>query len=57
MFEHTSDVADFSALTRVPGPALSVHYFEPRVRAYKDFSNTLYPDMTPIDYMDFVYAQ
>jgi len=57
LFKHSSDIENFSAVTRLPGFSLSVIYFEPRVRSYRDFSGTLYPDMKPISYMDFVYAE
>ncbi len=35
----------------------SVSFLEPQNRAYKDYSYSLYPEMTPINYMDFVYAK
>jgi len=45
-----------SAVISLPGPVLSVNYLEPRVRAYRDFSTTLFPDMLPIDQKGFIYA-
>ena len=44
-------------LTRLPGAALSVHYFEPRIRPYADFSSTVHPDLAPPSAMDFVYER
>lgn len=35
----------------------SVSYLEPQNRLYSDYSNSLYPQMKPINYMDFVYAK
>lgn len=45
-----------AAVTRLPGPSLSVSYFEPRLRQYSDYSYTFYPGMQPLNSMDFVYA-
>ena len=44
-------------VTRLPGPALSVSYFEPRCRVYGDFSDTFHPGMRPLHAMDFIYAR
>jgi hypothetical protein len=57
LFEHTGDIEQFSTVTGLPGISLSVLYYEPEVRLYKDFSGVIYPDMKPISYMDFVYAR
>lgn len=45
-----------ASVTRLPGPSLSVGYFEPRLRLYADYSFTFYPGMQPLNTMDFVYA-
>jgi hypothetical protein len=45
-----------ASVTRLPGPSLSVSYFEPRIRQYADYSFTFYPGMQPLNTMDFVYA-
>lgn len=45
-----------ASVTRLPGPSLSVGYFEPRIRQYADYSATFYPGMKPLNTMDFVYA-
>jgi len=45
-----------ASVTRLPGPALSVSYFEPRLRLYTDSSFSFYPGMSPLNAMDFVYA-
>jgi hypothetical protein len=47
----------FSALTTLPGFALSVEYFEPRNRFYADENERLFVDMRPINTMDFIYAK
>lgn len=35
----------------------SVSYLEPQNRLYSDYSQYLYPEMKPINYMDFVYGK
>lgn len=52
-----SSLALVTKVTRLPGVAFSVSYFEPRVREYGDYSQTFFPGMLPINYLDFVYAQ
>jgi len=44
-----------SSLTTIPGISLSTLGFEPRIREYKDFSHTIYPEQKKINYLDFVY--
>ena len=46
-----------AALTQIISPALSVTYAEPRLLLYDEVSNPAYPQMQPINRMDFVYAQ
>ncbi len=53
----TSDIQAFSALTTLPGFALSVEYFEPRNRFYADEKERLFVNMRPINTMDFIYAK
>lgn len=43
-------------VTRLPGPALSVSYFETRWRPYRDASDRFFPGMRPVNSLDFVYA-
>ena len=45
------------ALTQIVSPALSVSFYEPRVFLYENASNPAYPQMQPINRMDFVYAE
>ncbi len=52
----TSSLSLVAAVTRLPGPSLSVSYFEPRIRHYQDYSSTFFPGMQPLNTMDFVYA-
>jgi len=46
-----------SAITKLPPPALSANFLEPRFRSYRDYRDHLYPKMYPIDYLGFVYAK
>lgn len=50
------DIARVARVTRLPGPALSVSYLEPRFRAYRDYSDVFFPGMRPVSCLDFVYA-
>ena len=52
----TGSIGYLTAVTRLPGPALSAQYMEPRCRAYGDFSSTIFPDIRGINYLDFVYV-
>ena len=56
-YERSTSIADVAEVSRLPGLALSVSFYEPRVRAYRDTSDLFYPSMQPINSMDFVYAQ
>lgn len=44
------------AMTRLPGPALAVSYFEPRWRLLDDGAGPLFPGMRSLGAMDFSYA-
>ena len=46
-----------TALTHFSAPTLSVAYYEPRVLFYETASNPAYPQMQPINRMDFVYEK
>ncbi len=46
-----------TALTQFSTPTLSVAYYEPRVFFYETASNPAYPQMQPINRMDFVYEK
>ena len=56
-YERSSSVADVTKVSRLPGVALAVPYYESRVREYRDYSEIFYPAMQPINSMDFVYAR
>ena len=56
-YERSSAIADVTNVSRLPGVALSVPYYEPRVREYRDDSDLFYPTMQPINSMDFIYAR
>ena len=46
-----------TALTHFSTPTLSVAYYEPRVLFYETASSPVYPQMQPINRMDFVYEK
>jgi len=46
-----------SAITQIPSASLSVAWYEPRIRLYEEAHNPAYPQMQPIDRLDFVYAK
>lgn len=51
------DLERISTVTQIVSPSLSVAYYEPRVLFVEKGSNPAYPQMQPIDKMDFVYAK
>jgi len=51
---HTNAVA---ALSRISSLSLSVAWYEPRLRRIEKAINSAYPEMMPLDRMDFVYAE
>jgi hypothetical protein len=53
----TRALQQVSVLTKVPSASLSVAWYEPRVRLYQKAQNPAYPQLQPIDRMDFVYAE
>ena len=55
--EPPDGLAILTSVTRLPGPALSAHYLEPRFRPYADFSVTVHPDLPPVGALDFVYER
>ncbi|ADV45786.1 hypothetical protein [Nitratifractor salsuginis] len=44
------------AVTDLDSPALSVEYFEPRLRRFERSLNPAYPELLPTDRLDFVYG-
>lgn len=46
-----------AGLTRISSPSFSVAYYEPRTGGVKEADNIAYPEMMPLDRMDFVYAK
>ncbi len=48
---------DITSLTNFSTPSLSVAYYEPRVLFYESASNPAYPQMQPINKMDFIYEK
>jgi len=55
------DVSDginaVAGLTRMSSPSFSVAYYEPRIGGVEEEVNIAYPEMMPLDRMDFVYAK
>ncbi len=46
-----------AGLTRISSPSFSVAYYESRTGGVKEAVNIAYPEMMPLDRMDFVYAK
>jgi len=46
-----------AGLTRISSPSFSVAYCEPRIGGVEEAVNIAYPEMMPLDRMDFVYAK
>ena len=46
-----------AGITRISSPSFSVAYYEPRIGGVKEAGNIAYPEMMPLDRMDFVYAK
>jgi hypothetical protein len=55
MREPSVTLRQVASLTTLPGPALSVSYLEPRLRAFGNSSSRM-PQIDPIEKMSFVYA-
>ncbi len=47
---------DLSRVTNISSPSLSVAYYEPRILFYEHRDNPAYPQMQPLNRMDFIYA-
>jgi len=50
-------LSDVTGVTGFSAPSLSVAYYEPRVLLYDEISNPAYPQMQPMNRMDFVYEK
>ena len=48
---------NISSITQVSSASLSVVYYEQRVLFYETATNPAYPQMQPINRMDFVYEK
>ncbi|MEA3418914.1 MAG: hypothetical protein U9Q90_05890 [Campylobacterota bacterium] len=53
----TDSINAVGEMTRICSPSFSVAYYEPRMQGVKKADNIAYPEMMPIDRMDFVYAK
>ncbi len=49
-------LADTVAVTGLDSPALSVQWFEPRLRRFEASLDPAYPELLPTDRLDFVYG-
>ena len=43
------------ALSKLASPALSVSWYEPRLRRFEMSKNPSYPELLPVDRLNFVY--
>jgi len=55
--KHTAKVQAVSELITLPTLALSTSYFSNSIRQYERASNPGYPELLPIDTLDFVYVK
>jgi len=46
-----------SSVTELSSPSLSVAYYEPRILFYDKAYNPAYPQMLPLNRMDFIYEK
>ncbi len=53
----TTEINNIVQATKMTSPSLSVAYYEPRSLFENKAKNPAYPQMIPINRMDFVYAQ
>ena len=53
----TESINSVAAISSVGSLSLSVAYYEPRLFMIEDARNPSYPEMIPINRMDFVYAR
>ncbi len=52
-----SEINAVAGMTRMSSPSFSVAYYEPRIGGVQEAVNIAYPEMMPLDRMDFVYAE
>jgi len=55
--EQASEISRIVSLTKLASPSLSVAFYEPRIFLLEHAANPAYPQMQPINKMDFVYAK
>jgi hypothetical protein len=53
----TENIATIADLSRLSSLSLSVAWYEPRLHRIEKADNSAYPEMMPLDRMDFVYAE
>lgn len=47
------NIKEFASISKLPNSVLSITFYEPRIREYKDLRYKLYDGMEEINYMDF----
>lgn len=60
MFFYTkqkSNISLISDLTKLPNISYSTSFWEPRIKEYRDFSQTIFIKQKDISYMDFIYEK
>jgi len=55
--EHTAKVQALSKLITLPTLAFSTAYFSSNIHHYTPSANPAYPELIPIDTLDFVYVK
>ena len=53
----TKRINTIAGLTGMSSLSFSVAYYEPRIHGIEKSGNIAYPEMIPVDRMDFVYAK
>ena len=53
----TDGITAITDLSGISSLSLSVAWYEPRLRRIEKAGNSAYPEMIPLDRMDFVYAE
>jgi len=50
-------IESISSLTKISSPSISSSWYEPRLLYLDERENPIYPEMSRVDKMEFVYAQ
>ena len=52
----SDEINAVAGMARISSPSFSVAYYEHRIGGVKEAGNIAYPEMAPLDRMDFAYA-